>query len=180
MSKQRDLFHFVTRFWDRVERGAADACWPWTASRKRRGYGHVGWINPETGQKQMMVAHRVAYHLTHGAPPLGHVVMHTCDNPPCCNPAHLITGTVAENNADRSQKGRTARPGVGNWRARSLANQARGSQHTSAKLTEHQVREIRALCEARRLTQRQIGVLYGVSQSAVMQIHARRNWGHLP
>jgi len=35
-------------------------------------------------------------------------VRHECDNPPCFRYDHLVVGTVAENNADRSAKGRSA------------------------------------------------------------------------
>ena len=34
------------------------------------------------------------------------VVMHTCDNPACCNPLHLRLGTTADNVADKWAKGR--------------------------------------------------------------------------
>ncbi len=41
----------------------------------------------------------------------GWFVRHTCDNPPCINPLHLVRGTHAENMADMKAKGRAARDG---------------------------------------------------------------------
>ncbi|ACP44084.1 hypothetical protein VPP93_gp13 [Vibrio phage VP93] len=37
------------------------------------------------------------------------VVRHTCDNPRCINPDHLIGGTIADNNRDRAERGRSAK-----------------------------------------------------------------------
>ena len=39
----------------------------------------------------------------------GVVVRHTCDNPRCINPEHLIGGTLADNNRDRAERGRSAK-----------------------------------------------------------------------
>jgi hypothetical protein len=93
-----------TRLWLRVQTGDVDACWPWTGHRNELGYGAI-----QVGGRLLKV-HRVAYQTTVGPIPAGLVVMHTCDNPPCCNPAHLRLGTVAENNADRHAKGRSVVP----------------------------------------------------------------------
>jgi hypothetical protein len=38
--------------------------------------------------------------------PNDRVVMHSCDNPPCVNPAHLRVGTQLENMRDAKSKGR--------------------------------------------------------------------------
>jgi hypothetical protein len=53
-------------------------------------------------------AHRVAWTLANGPIPAGMHVLHTCDNPPCCNPGHLWLGTQADNMADMARKGRTS------------------------------------------------------------------------
>jgi len=85
------------RFWCGVKRGEPDECWPWTRSLSPKGYGRVRGRN----------AHRVAYELTYGPIPPGMFVCHTCDNPPCCNPAHLFLGTYLDNIADMVAKKRS-------------------------------------------------------------------------
>lgn len=89
----------VTRFWSRVQK--ADGCWLWAGSRSTRGYGMF------RRSKGSHAAHRIAWELANGrAVPDGLVVRHTCDNPPCVNPAHLLIGTMADNYRDSVERGR--------------------------------------------------------------------------
>ncbi len=89
------------RFWSKVDCGEAGDCWPWMRCRLPSGYGKFG-IN-----RQTYLAHRVAYELTYGPIPPGLLVCHHCDNPSCCNPAHLFVGTNTTNFADMMLKGRS-------------------------------------------------------------------------
>lgn len=88
------------RFWSKVDRGAEDECWPFNAFRDKDGYGRFS-IGPDD-----MSAQRAAWLLTFGTIPNGMHVCHTCDNPPCCNPAHLFLGTHADNMRDARKKRR--------------------------------------------------------------------------
>ncbi len=92
----------AVNFWRKVRRGAPDECWPWEGNR-RNGYGVFVF-----GRKAH-AAHRFAFEVVHGDVPGGLGVLHSCDNPPCCNPAHLWAGTQIENIADRDAKGRSSR-----------------------------------------------------------------------
>ena len=92
------------RFWSLVDASMPDACWPWLgAILQRGGYGQVSF------NYQKYRAHRVAYSLVKGSLNKNQVVMHTCDNPVCCNPRHLIAGSQCENMADMTAKGRRIR-----------------------------------------------------------------------
>lgn len=94
----------IDRLRDRLDMSDPDACWPLSGAATRSGHAQI-WSDGA-----MRLAHRVMWEAVHGAIPDGLVVMHACDNPPCCNPAHLGLGTVADNNADRDRKGRGVLP----------------------------------------------------------------------
>lgn len=93
------MVDFATRFWSYVDMsGGPDACWPWMGSRnvRRGGYGQVRYGN------RVLRCHRVAIVLGFGkVKPRtlrdGDYALHSCDNPPCCNPAHLRADTQSAN-----------------------------------------------------------------------------------
>jgi hypothetical protein len=99
------------RFWSKVDKRTPSECWPWAASRNGFGYGMFG-ITRERGTTKIYKAHRVAYELTRGTIPDGQCVCHTCDRPPCCNPAHLFLASHRDNMHDRDRKGRNGRQKV--------------------------------------------------------------------
>lgn len=88
------------RFWSKVEIGSTQECWEWFASLDSSGYGQIG------AEGKLRLAHRLAWFLTFGPIPSGVCVLHTCDNPKCCNPYHLRLGTQNDNIQDMMQKGR--------------------------------------------------------------------------
>lgn len=93
------------RFWKLVEVKGPDECWEW-----KRGvngpypYGRLRF------RGKRMLASRLAFELTNGHPP-DNWVLHKCDNPRCCNPAHLYDGTPKDNVRDCILRGRHKTPG---------------------------------------------------------------------
>jgi hypothetical protein len=154
-----------TRFWSKVDRSDLNGCWPWTAFRQPAGYGYFqvpdGTFGVVKGKSRF--AHRVAWMLFHKQlVPDGLCILHTCDNPPCCNPAHLFLGTTDDNNKDAAVKGR----------------KPRGSLGPTSILKENQVRTIRRLLSLG-TPQKVIARKFNVSVSAVSHISTRYTWDHL-
>jgi hypothetical protein len=133
--------------------GGPDACWPWRGNSDRAGYGIV------ILKRRKHFAHRVAWEQVNGAIPNGLCACHHCDNPPCCNPLHLFTDTIAGNMADKVRKGR----------------QQRGETHAFRKLSEQQVREIRAATGTIAAIARRFSVHF-MTASDVLK---RRTWKHV-
>ncbi len=104
----------VERFWIKVKRGGPDDCWPWQGTRSN-GYGQIAVTHDGRGRRQRrLLAHRVAWELANGKKiPRGLLVRHRCDNPPCCNPQHLLLGTHGDNIADAVARGRLAGRPIG-------------------------------------------------------------------
>lgn len=91
------------RFWARVDVRGPDECWPWIGYLDADGYGQIA----EGGRcSEPLATHRVAWEQVNGPIPDGMDICHSCDNPPCCNPAHLFPGTHDDNMADMKAKGR--------------------------------------------------------------------------
>lgn len=110
-------------------------------------------------------AHRVSFELHTGPIPAEMCVCHTCDVPWCSNPGHLFLGTYADNNRDRDMKGRGR-----------LTHRERGEGNWAAKLTEGQVREIRARYQAGGVSQAVLATEYGVVQPHISRIVRAEAW----
>lgn len=141
----------AARFWSKVDVSTPDACWLWKSGGAVYGdFKHNG---------KTLRSHRVAYVMTYGAVAEGVVIRHTCDNPLCCNPAHLTPGTHAQNVQDRVERGRSAQ----------------GEKSGRAILNEEQAREILASNE----TAAALAVRFGVSKYTIYSLLQGRSWRHL-
>lgn len=147
--------------WSRVERRNPQECWPWIGVVDRWGYGacqHEG---------RHVNASRAAFMVANGGVPQGLVVCHRCDNPRCCNPAHLFAATQAENLADCRAKGR----------ARHQFNPETHPRYT-AKLTDQQVRNARARF-ADGESQSSIARDFGVDSKTISMLVRERSYRHV-
>lgn len=111
-----------------------------------------------------VLIHRAIYAREHGLDvlTLGGVVRHTCDNPRCINPRHLLLGTQSDNIQDMLLKQR-GRP-------------RRGVESPAAKLTEADIKFIRAYDGK----QADLVAKFGVSQAQISRIQGGHRWAHLP
>lgn len=151
-------------FWSKVEiTGSTRDCWKWVGAKRPSGYGNVR-VN-----KKYMSAHRVAFAIANGDIPDGYIVCHICDNPPCCNPSHLMLGTVKSNAADMLIKHRGKKPETA----------ARGVINGMSKLNDDKVRCIRAKYKSGELNQYQLAKEYSVSQPAIGAIVRNETWRHV-
>lgn len=140
---------------EKVDRsGGPEACHLWTAAVNKCGYG----LFTHDGDT---LAARWAYKRYIGPLAANEVVRHTCDTPACHNRDHWVKGTQANNVADAVSRNRQHRP--------------RGERNIKAKLTEQQVREIRA--SEQRLVL--LAAQYGVSKWTISQIRHGVTWKHV-
>lgn len=137
----------LERAMEKIEVRGPDECWPWTGRSDEKGYGLIDNTR----------ASRVVLGLAPGDPL---VARHKCDNPPCCNPAHLVPGTHAENMADMKSRGRSPR----------------GELRPNAKLSAAQVNAIRADPRSGHAIARD----YGTSADLIVKIKRGERWAHVP
>lgn len=81
-----------------------DGCWYWTGALSNKGYARIAFNGKNS------LASRLSFRLFNGDIPGKLFVMHTCDNPMCVNPNHLVLGTQDDNMKDMVKKGRFQKP----------------------------------------------------------------------
>lgn len=173
-----ELTELEIRFWSKV--GIVDdedSCWPWQGgfrNVRNENYGQFRWINPDTGVNEVLNAHRIAFFFANGhLPDHGR---HTCDNPICVRPKHLLDGTHADNMRDRRERGRYGLEGY--LQGRTRKPHQRGEENDYAVLTNNTVIEARRMA-ATGMTHRAVAERFGVDRATISFAVTGKTWSHL-
>lgn len=140
--------------WRYVDKRGDDECWSWLGA-KQKGYGVIGIKHRNYRVPRIICCLRNAEEISMRAEKNGpdcRIVLHSCDNPSCCNPKHLSVGKPKDNTHDMIRKGRNP--------------DRKGENGGRAKLTHSDVERIR---EAYRFgaLQKDLAAVYGVSGSTI-------------
>ena len=142
-------------------------CWLWQVHIPKLGYGAFR-FDPKCPRS--IGAHRASWILFRGTIPDGSFVCHKCDVRHCVNPDHLFLGDAFANMRDAAAKGRMDwKPGAAPRRL------PRGELHSQAKVTEHQVRAIRA-SKASGIV---LAKFYNITPKQISRIRRRETWTHI-
>jgi hypothetical protein len=110
--------NYAREFMQNIDQsGGPTACWPF-GRLDAKGYGCFG--------RYRRRATHIILELEGRPLTPGQIVRHTCDNPACVNPHHLVAGTHAQNVDDMIVRGR----------------KPRGQKHKSSKLSDADLKEI--------------------------------------
>ena len=155
----------IERFWSKVDKspgqGPKGECWEWQGGFKTNGeYGgfYVKQIN------NTVTCHKLAFLIIHnfnlGDIPNGVVVRHSCNNPPCVRPIHLLLGTCKDNSNDMILAG----------------NSLKADKNPRAILSWEIVNKIRKLWNEEYLTNKQLFDIFNIRRSVIWQIVYNKTW----
>jgi len=150
----KELSETIWKFIDRTNGDAA--CWIWNGATVAGGYGCI------RSKGKLHRAHRAVYELLVGPIPNGAFLLHSCDNPKCCNPKHLRPGNAKENLHDAISRNRFLV----------------GEKSPHSKLSNEDVIAIRKE-RATGATGRSLSKKYGIAESEISAIVNRRRWTHV-
>lgn len=146
-------------FFDRSIPEPNSGCWIWLNADGAQGYGRMR-VNGKTRN-----AHRAAYEIANDTILTSDIdVCHRCDTPACVNPDHLFAGTRKENMEDCARKNRIRPP-----------TPLMGDESPNSKLTEDDVRAIRADNRSNRALARH----YGLDKGTIAAVRKRLTWRHI-
>lgn len=110
-------------------------CLEWTRCFNSDGYPRCSWQGNSNGK-----VHRIVYQLSNPEEDIaGKVVRHTCDNPKCINPRHLLSGYPSDNMNDRDVRQR----------------------HGATLFKPNQIKAMRTLWSTGQYTQKELGDMFG-------------------
>lgn len=151
----------ASRFWAKVDKtpghGPNGDCWLWTGTDRGNGYGVL------KVHGKLISAHVLSFAIHNNLPTDGLIVCHSCDVRNCVNPAHLMADTPKANAHDAIDKGRMLV----------------GDKTHFAKLTERDVRKMRALHSAGASREKISARFPQVSMRTIEQILKRETWKHV-
>ena len=197
----------TVRFCACVDKSAGpEGCWTWLRGLDKDGYGKFT-VSVGVQKQRHVRASRYAFELTHGYPPMK-LATHSCDNPSCCNPAHIEDASQKKNREDCAARGRAAK-GDSHGSRTHPERVARGNSHGSrthperlargeshgSKLHPERMRRGSGVGGSI-LTERDIPVIrsrreageglatiakdFGISPSSISLIAMRKTWRHVP
>jgi hypothetical protein len=153
------------RFWSKVDKtpghGPRGDCWVWTARLDRDGYGQI-----RVYRSLRKPAHVIAYELIVEPVVPGMLVLHSCDNPPCCNPSHLSQGTPQQNMDDKH--------------ARNRQRYLRGTECPQSVFNKETVLQIRHRYIPYKVPLQSLADEYEVSLETVRKVVKRITYRHIP
>lgn len=152
--------HHIRNFWAKVQKGVGPHdCWAWTGWKNQSGHARF-----EVAGQKVLATHvaLILFGRPRPAPP-SDCALHSdhCVTPSCVNPDHLRWGSQKENADDRDRLRRRT--------------PLKGEQHGNAKLTDEQVRYIRAAKKSQYVIAREVGV----TQARVSAIRRGAAWQHV-
>jgi hypothetical protein len=125
-----------------------------------RNAGGYCYYKREGGKRTYL--HRHVYEECFGFLPEGVLVRHSCDNPSCINPEHLLSGTDKDNAMDRVKRGRSA--------------DMRGMNGPGVRLKDADILAIR---EDSTSNNHELAEAYGVTHSNISAIRLGKSWKNL-
>jgi len=130
-------------------------CWIWLGTVAQNGYGRI-----TTARNRDKKPHHLLYEQTYGK--WSGMLRHLCHTKLCCNPAHLMPGTAADNSADEVRANKTLK----------------GDRNGHSILTEYQVIAILTRATHSSLD-KSLGIEFGVSRCTISDIRLRKTWTHI-
>jgi len=131
-------------------------CWEWNKCRGIQGYGVIRLNGKNIRANRLSLEFKLGRKINAGL-----LACHSCNNPPCCNPEHLMEWTLQDNMNDKVKSSR----------------QSKGENNGNSKLIEEQVIKIKLLNGIKSSVK--IAEQFGVKRACIQKIWRGEKWRHV-